>query len=166
MAMGYISRGSEARGAASRSEVQAYASRTVDFLNVIEKAVSRMEADRAVVGALVDDTRRVLQQLGASPVEEVLDEDGRSCMLLSQAAASAHRQYDELIKFRDSARGHRNLLPEDGVVECCDQLIEAFASLYNVIEDLRDTIETIDSRKSPVIGTYRNAEDLINALRS
>lgn len=152
---------------ASASQMQAYASRTVDFLNVIEKAVSRLSADRLVVMALASDADQVLHQLKANPPTALIDEEGRVCDLLQQAAASAERQYRDLVGFRDSARVDRTLRPEDGVVDGFEQLVAAFAQFHNVIEDLRDTIETLDAMKSPVIdGSFTSASDLVAAMRA
>lgn len=159
--------GDRGQMAATASQMQAYAARTADFLSVIEKAVSRLTADRDVVLTLARDTEAVLRQLKDHPPTELIDEEGRVCRLLEQAAASALRQHEGLIHLRDSARADTELRPEDGVVEGFEQLIAGFASLHNVIEDLRDTVETLDSMKSPVLdGAFANVDDLFAALQT
>jgi len=152
---------------ATSSRMQAYASRTVDFLNVIEKAVSRLAADRAVVLALAKDAESVLSDLKENPPKEIIDDEGRICHLLEQAAASARRQYEGLIPLRNSAKADFDLRPEDGVVDGFNELIDGFATFHNVIEDLRDTIETMDAMKSPVLeGSFTSVEDLLAAIQA
>lgn len=151
----------------SASQMQAYASRTVDFLNVIEKAVSRLATDRQVVVALACDCEKVIHELRRNPPTEVMDEEGRVCDLLKQAAAITHRQYQELIEMRNAARVNTKLRTDDGVVDGFEQLVAAFAQFHNVIEDLRETIEALDALKSPVLpGAFTSVDDLFAAMNA
>jgi hypothetical protein len=57
------------------------------------------------------------------------------------------------------------LTDEDGVADCFTGYVAALADIHNALEDLRDTIETLDSLKSPIAGSFTDVDDLLTNLR-
>ncbi|HYE70810.1 MAG TPA: hypothetical protein VD932_04725 [Aquabacterium sp.] len=154
-----------AREAASPGRVQAFASRTLDFLQTIERTIDRLQADEAVLRTIFGDIQAFKAEVAASESAGPIDPEGRTCELLTQAAGAAQRKYDVLVQRRTSALTHARVDADDGLVEAFSACIAALADVHNAIEDLRDTIETMDSLHSPVVGTFSNADDLIAALK-
>lgn len=157
---------SQQRSAGMPGELAQYASRTLDFLNVIEKTLASVVREREFVRAMINSVIRQREAVIKAGKDGEFDPTGRVSDLLSKSAAAVHRCYLESIGYRDSARDDPDLFDDDGIVECFCDLVADFADLHNAIEDLRDAVETHDALRSPVIGTFENVEDLIAALKS
>jgi hypothetical protein len=149
-------------GVSCASGLQAYASRTLDLLQLIEKTVGRLQADTDLLRVWSDDVRRVIASTAAADHGREIDPDGRTAYLLRKGAAAAKRMHAEQIARRESARADPDLRDDDGVVEAFSAFIDAVAEVHNLLEDLLDTIETLDAERSPVIGgTFGSADDLV-----
>lgn len=154
------------REATSNARIAAQASRSLHLLSAIENTIEGVETDARLMANLAEEARRILETLdGSTP--GLVDPDGRTGDLLSKGAAAARRLYDFAIRKRQAARDDPQLTGEDGVVEAYDAYIAAAADLHNMLEDLRDTLETIDSLQSPSTGKqYTSVEDLLADLRA
>lgn len=165
--MSAATRRDASRDSPSSGQIQTQARRSLDFLSTIENTIDEAGTDVVYLGTMTSELNALLQRLGnVRQPGSLLDPEERTTGLLHLAAAGALRMYEDAKVRRQHARTDPQLTEDDGVVECLDQLIAALADYHNAIETLRDTIETLDSLQSPVIGTYANAEDLIAALRA
>lgn len=151
--------------ASSSTKMQAYAARTLEFLNIIEKTVRSLAADSEVVRILANEAKKTLEVVQQSKLEVALDPDGRICSLLDKAAASAARTYDDAVRSLDRARNDKALTDDDGVVEAFTNFIAEIADFHNAVEDLRDAVATIDSVREPSTGkVFESVDDLMAAL--
>lgn len=151
--------------ASSSSQMQAYASRTLVFLQAIETTIRSLATDTAVVSTLVNEARETLSQLEKSEQTADIDPNGRICDLLEKAAASAERTYNVAVQRRQAARDDKALTEEDGVVDAYTAFIAAIADFHNVVEDLRDTVATLDASRLPGTGkSFTSADELIEHL--
>lgn len=146
----------------SPAAMQAYAQRTVQFLSLIETTVRRLETDRAIFESIQQDARAVLADLVAGQQSGPIDPQGVASESLLQAAASALRIYNAALAKRQAARTDPGLSADDGVVDGYDRFITAVADLHNAIEELRDTLETLDAAREPAKGgAFVSADALI-----
>jgi len=152
-------------GLGMHADLTQYATRTLDFLNIIEKTLKSVTEEVDLIQTLTAGCVRHTAKIRNLAFKQELDPAGRISELLAKAAASAGRSYEEAIAFRNSARADTALHPDDGVVECFEGLVAALADLHNSIEDLRDAVEIHDSLLSPVTGTYADVEALIASLK-
>lgn len=153
--------------ASSSSQMQAFASRTLSFLHLIESTVRSLETDSDVISSLASDCRATLEKVVASSIDVPLDPEGRVCELLEQGSATAARIYADAIRRREFARNDKALTDDDGVVEAYSKFIAAVADFHNAVEDLRDTIATVDASLQSGTGqTFKSADDLIAHLLS
>lgn len=149
-------------GAAS---VQAFASRTLEFLQVIERTIQSVLADTEVLRANTRDLRRLLEKLAAGGKLVELDPTGRVVDLLSQASASCVRIRERALLQRASAVSDPDLFDEVEVVDAYSDYIDAIADAHNAIEDLSDTVQTLDALHSPVVGqAFESADALIEDM--
>lgn len=132
--------------------MQAFASRTLEFLQLIERTISSVQADADMLRANTGALRLLLGKLAANGSAVELDPTGRVASLLSQAAASCVRLHEKALLQRESAQVDPDLFEDDGVVEAFDNYVDAIREAHNAIEDLSDTVQTLDALRSPVVG--------------
>lgn len=135
------------------ASVQAFASRTLEFLQLIERTISNVQADAAVLHANTRALRELLGNLATRGAAVELDPAGRVESLLSQAAASCVRLHEKALLQRESARADPDLFEDDGVVDAFSDYVDAIIEAHNAIEDLSDTVQTLDALRSPVVGS-------------
>ncbi len=149
------------------SEITGVVARSVHLLDAIEETVNSLDGHTEMLQLLVEQGRRVLSALGQSQdvvAKGLIDPDNVISGKLKASAEKIHTDYLAAIAARESARLDPELRPDDGVEQAYTEHIAALADLHNVIEDLRDTMETIDARHSPTIGSFDNVDDLFSAL--
>ncbi len=154
------------RPSGGHQDLHVYAGRTLDLLSTIEKTVKYVSNEASLVNSIASGVRVHLAELVASPPDQEIDPTGRVCELLTKAADSAQRSHNEALLCRNSARADGDLHDDDGVVDSFSLLVSEFADLHNVLEDLRETIETLDALRSPVDGRYSDVESLLESLRA
>lgn len=114
---------------------------------------------------MADDFREVIASTAAADLGRAIDPDGRIADLLRKGAAAAQRMHAEQVARRESARADPDLREEDGVVEAFSAFVDALAEVHNLLEDLRDTIETLDAERSPVVGrAFGSADELVEDM--
>ena len=150
----------------SASGVETAAQRDLDLLNAIDRTVSNLSFTSGILRTMAKDVEDRIALVERAEVTELIDPTGNTCELLNKAADSARRIHENLLRRKGSAVRDRSLTDEDGVVDAYDELIDVTACFHNLVEDLRDAIETKDSLRSPVVGSFSNVEDLIAALKS
>jgi hypothetical protein len=148
------------------SQVQAQAARSVALLNAIEATVSRCTADAAIIAVLNSEFAKFLEYLRTSEPEGLLDPEGRACDLFEQGSNTALRLYNKAVERREHARRDTRLTGEDGVEDAYTELIAELADFHNVLEDIRDSMATIDSERSKVVGSANTADDLLAQLKA
>jgi hypothetical protein len=154
-------------GASSSSRLQAFASRTLDFLQLIEKTVGRLASDSHLLRVYTEDVGSVNSDLATRKFDREIDPEGRISDLLLKAAATARRMHADAIEKRESARRDPDLSEDDGVVEAFGEYLVAVASYHDAVEHLRDTLESLDSLRSPVVGdTYDDVDALVRDMLS
>lgn len=154
------------RKATSNARIAAQASRSLQLLSVIENTIVSVDTDAGLMANLAAEARKVLEMLDVN-VPAPVDPEGQSRELLGKGAAVAQRIYDLAIRKRQAARDDPRLSGDDGVVEAYDTYIAAAADLHNVLEDLRDTLETIEGLQSPTSGKqFTSVEALLADLRA
>lgn len=147
-------------------QVQAQAARSVALLNAIEGTITRLVSDTEITYTLVRESRLFLESLKSSERTELLDPEGRACDLFKQGSAASLRLYNKCIDKRNAARTATELSSEDGVAEAYTGFIAALADLHNVLEDIRDTMATLDAELSPVVGVAASHAELLALLKA
>lgn len=146
----------------SAARVQAFAARTLDFLQLIEKTVSNLTSDAELLGVHARDIRRLIVRLGENTHARDIDPEGVVCDLLHKAAGMAAHLHAEHAARLDSARSDSGLDEDDGVVEAFEAIVAALTDIHDATEDLRDTIATLDALRSPKVGpTYSDVDALL-----
>ena len=152
-------------GASSSSQLQAFASRTLDFLQLIEKTVGRLASDTQLLRVYTTDVRSVDANLAVGAHDREIDPDGRIAGLLLKAAAAALRMHADGVGKYELAQRDPNLSDEDGVVAAFSEYLDAVAGYHDAVEQLRDTLESLDSLHSPVVGgTYSDVDALVKDM--
>ena len=151
--------------ASSSSQLQAFASRTLDFLQLIEKTVGRLASDSQLLRVYTTDVLSVNADLATSSYDKEIDPEGRISGLLLKAAAAARRIHSDGIEKREFAKGDPELSDDDGVVVAFSEYVGAVAAYCDAVEQLRDTLESLDSLHSPVVsGTYSDVDALVSDM--
>lgn len=151
-------------GGASPSQVQAFASRNLDFLQLIEKTISRLTSDADFLRVQTNDIRKVVHGLSKVTSSPEIDPEGRVAELLRMAGDVTHRLYARVTKQRASAASDKALKDDDGVVEAFDDMLDALAGYFDALQTMCDAVQTLSATRSPVIGRFTNTKDLFDAL--
>lgn len=147
--------------------VQAYASRSLDFLQAIEKTVGFLRENGAVLRTLSNGIEAELAKLkriepaNATP----LDPEGRVCELLDQCTALLERVHGNNSRRCEAARSDQRLRDDDGVVDAYEDFLAAVDEHHTLIHELKEWIRTYDSLlEQPSGTTYKDVDDLFRAM--
>jgi hypothetical protein len=152
-------------GAVTPSRVQAYAGRTLDLLQAIEKTIDCLTDNCDVLAVLSGGLVKHLKSLEESNTQIKLDAEGRVCQLLSQCIESAERMHQTATRNREAAVFDARLCADDGVVEAYDAFISALSDHHDILHELKEWIETHDALLEPAVGeTYDSVDDLFKAM--
>lgn len=147
-------------------EICGVAARSLGLLDAIDRTVALLETDNVMIRSITaqaEKTRCALLERGEPSA--VVDPDGRIADSLKRVAEAITKDYNLAIECRESARCDKDLSPDDGVVDAFSEHIAALADFHNAVEDLRDTMETLDSLRSPSAGkTYTDIDKLFADL--
>jgi hypothetical protein len=110
-------------------QLQAFASRSVQFLNTIEQTIAACESDKRLFEVLIEDTHRILNRLQDRAFDAPLDPEGRISELLKRGAEAAQRLYNRELARLDSAIADKRLNSEDGVVDAFKSLVARNVSM-------------------------------------
>lgn len=154
-------------GMASPTKVQAYAGRTLDLLQAIEKTIDYLTENRDHMAVLASGVVKTLEELHRARIEVVLDPEGRVCELFARCLEAIERMHQNSTVRRESAVNDCRLHVEDGVVEAYDAFLASLSDAYAVLHELKEWIHTHDSLLEPSLeGTFDSVDDLIGAIRS
>lgn len=152
-------------GMASPTQVQAYAGRTLDLLQAIEKTVDYLVENRDLIRVLSVGISDALEKLQAESIEVPLDPEGRVCELFSGCLDAIARMHHNSQRRRAAAAADGRLRHDDGVVEAYDAFIAALNDAHQDVHDLKDWIETHDALlEQPVGGAFVDVDDLFLAI--
>lgn len=147
------------------SRIQAYAGRTLDFLQVIEKTIDGLSNDCDMLHAMHVGVVKVVASLPSASGQEKLDPDGRVCDLLSKSKEALERMHAVAARKRQYAQQDDRLDADDGVVEAFDALLACLSELHDALNEMQDWIETHDALLESSTGVvYSSASDLFKAI--
>lgn len=146
----------------SSATMQAYASRTTQLLSAIEQAVRSITADTEMLSIFAREAHKTLELLRTVKRDDPIDPSGRISELLRAGAAAALRIHNDAVKRHAAAVSDKQLRDEDGVADSYAQFIEAAATVHDLLEDIRDTVECNDASLEPSTGkTFTSVDELI-----
>lgn len=148
----------------SPGELQAYAARSLQHLQVIEATVSAVSSDcdmlRLLTRDLVDIERRLMDDVP----EVSLDPEGRvsrTLIVLEEIAERLHRRASEAYR---AAIADTELHEDNGVADVWADCIGAAADLHEAAQNLRERVVLTDRLKSPRSDAYETVDDLFSAM--
>lgn len=151
-------------GGSNTDAVRAFHSRSCGILDAIEKTVSGLARQTEWLRLLANNGRQVIQEISTGS-EGLIDADGSLSAKMVEMAQCLSREHAAAKDSLQAAITAPELCDDDGVACAWRSYIDATADLFNTVEDLRDTMETLDSLKSPVLDrSYTSAADLLADL--
>lgn len=152
--------------------VRAFVRRTEEEAARNLRALERIEATCGALRAMADFTRRearstydLAEMISADRSHGSIDPEdlfSASSQRVQDMLAQAVRT---LTKERDAAARNPALREDDGVVEAFDDLIVALREFHGTIGELIVAIMEHDADRSPRVGEFTSADDLIAALK-
>lgn len=153
------------RGTAA--SVQAVAARNLQLLQAIESTLSRLDSDTGLLLAIGRAFEEITNSLTERAQDQPVDPEGAACVALMQASDACSRMYSNAARQHQAACRDRSLREGDGVVEAFEEYLAALRSVHDLVEDVRNWVETHDALLEPATGVvYTNADDLIAALNA
>jgi hypothetical protein len=152
-------------GGITPSKVQAYAGRTLDLLQAIEKTIDCLTDNCDLLAVTTSGIRKALEQLRKSDVQQKLDPEGRVCQLLGKCLDIIERVHHDSTAKRNAASNDPRLRTDDGVVEAYEAFLAALSEHHDAVHDLKEWVETHDALLEPALdGTFSNVDDLLKAM--
>lgn len=149
----------------SAASVQAFTARNLQLLQAIESTLTHLDSDTDLLNAVGRGFDEIFASLKARANGEMIDGEGATCAALSNASDACSRMYANATKRHKAACADKRLQADDGVVEAFESYMEALRGLHDLIEEIKDWIETHDALLEPATGaSYATAEDLFAAL--
>lgn len=147
------------------ARVQELTARNLHLLQAIENTLAALASDTKLLAAMGDSFAEILENLEANAPEDAFDADGRVCNVLSLAADTAQRIYTRAEAKHQAARNDQRLTDDDGVAFAYEEYLSEVERLFDVVESLKDWIETHDAILEQSTGkTYKNVDDLFAAM--
>ena len=147
------------------ASVQAMTARNLQFLQAIETTVNHLGSDSQLLSSIAHGFEEILGALKQRDNGQVIDSEGVICASLFNASEATSRIYARATAARQSACDDKQLRSDDGVVEAFDEYIEAVTSVHDLVEEIKDWIETHDAALEPSTGVvYSSVDDLMAAL--
>lgn len=163
--MSAVDRGIIRLASVTSGQVQAQATRSLAFLNVIETTVQHLVTNTEIARIAAREALRFSERIRLHGAEGDLDPEGHSGEIVLQAAETAARVHAREVRRRDHARLDPQLKAEDGIEDACNAYIEALAEFHTALMEMRDTIlisTALASARAPRV--YTDAQSLMADL--
>lgn len=148
-------------------EINGMAARSIALLSAIEKTVSALCGNTEALNFLTTQASSLVEIIANSDWTSEIDPNGALALQLTNVSDRLKRDYTDAIARRQAARDDPALTSDDGVEDAYTAFIASLADLNNLIEELRDVMQTIDAQKSPTTGKqYTNVDDLFADIDS
>lgn len=147
------------------SQVQAFAGRTLDFLNAIEKTVDCLAGNTEMLYALSKEVQALLDRVKGKAYPTKLDPEGQVGKLLASGTSTDERMHQYAVAKRSAASADQRLQEADGVEAAYTDFIAAVSDHHDMLESLREWISVHDSLLEESTGkTYASVDDLFRAM--
>ncbi len=146
-------------------QLRVFTARNLTFLRAIEEAVSALAQDCEILGGIERLYEEIEKAVRNAPSESPLDESGELSRSLAESSAACERLHQRAMKAIQSARAEPHLTEEDGVESAWEKYRSLVVAIHELVEEIRERIETHDALLSPVSEKiHPDADSLFRAL--